>query len=190
MPLDATRDDYQVEMTQINAPFHMTEGHAMDMTETEAPRRDIRGSVLCIEDDPVSRELVEALMAAFPTVDLRLAADGRAGIRAALDVMPDVILVDMHLPDISGLEVVRVLNQHIADGECQVILLTAEKLTIDMVKAMSLGAREYWLKPLSLDRLQGDLPRVLDTLHAERQDAMESSLKPGSRWISGASAYH
>lgn len=190
MPLDATRDDYQVEMTQIHAPFHMTEGHAMDMTETEAPRRDIRGSVLCIEDDPVSRELVEALMAAFPTVDLRLAADGRAGIRAALDVMPDVILVDMHLPDISGLEVVRVLNQHIADGECQVILLTAEKLTIDMVKAMSLGAREYWLKPLSLDRLQGDLPRVLDTLHAERQDAMESSLKPGSRWISGASAYH
>lgn len=190
MPLDATRDDYQVEMTQIHAPFHMTEGHAMDMTETEAPRRDIRGSVLCIEDDPVSRELVEALMAAFPTVDLRLAADGRAGIRAALDVMPDVILVDMHLPDISGLEVVRVLNQHIADGECQVILLTAEKLTIDMVKAMSLGAREYWLKPLSLDRLQGDLPRVLDTLHAERQDAVESSLKPGSRWISGASAYH
>ena len=190
MPLDATRDDYQPEMTQIHTPFHMTEGHAMDMTETEAPRRDIRGSVLCIEDDPVSRELVEALMAAFPTVDLRLAADGRAGIRAALDVMPDVILVDMHLPDISGLEVVRVLNQHIADGECQVILLTAEKLTIDMVKAMSLGAREYWLKPLSLDRLQGDLPRVLDTLHAERQDAMESSLKPGSRWISGASAYH
>ncbi len=162
----------------------------MDMNANNAPRCDVRGSVLCIEDDPVSRELVEALLAAFPTVDLRLAADGRSGIRSALDTMPDVILLDMHLPDISGLEVVRALNRYIAEGNCQVILLTGDTLTIDIVKAMSLGAREYWLKPLSLDRLQGDLPRVLDTLRAEREDAVESSLKPGSRWISGASAHH
>lgn len=162
----------------------------MDKTESVAPRRDFRGSVLCIEDDPVGRELMEALLAAFPTVELRLAADGRTGIRAALDAMPDVILLDMNLPDIGGLEVVRALNQHIADGECQVILLTANKLTIDVVKAMSLGAREYWMKPLSLDRLQGDLPRVLNTLHAEREDASISSLKPGSRWISSATVPH
>ena len=186
MPWAVARGNHRA--AQILAPFHMTEGYVMDMTE--APRRDIRGSVLCIEDDPVSRELVEALLAAFPTVDLRLVADGRSGIRAALDAMPDVILVDMQLPDISGLEVVRALNQHIADGNCQVILLTGEKLTIDIVKAMSLGAREYWLKPLSLDRLQGDLPRVLDTLRAERQDAVESCLKPGSRWISASRVHH
>ncbi len=160
----------------------------MDMTEPIAPSRELCGSVLCIEDDPVGRELVEALMAAFPAVDLRLAADGRSGIRAALDAMPDVILLDMHLPDIGGLEVVRALNEHIAEGECQVILLTGDKLTIDVVKAMSLGAREYWLKPLSLDRLQGDLPRVLHTVHAEREDANEHSMRPTSRWISTASA--
>lgn len=174
----------------ILAPFHVTEGDAMDMTETNIPRRDMCGSVLCIENDPASLELVEALLAAFPTVNLRLAADGRSGIRAALDAMPDVILLDMQLPDIGGLEVVRALNLHIAEGKLQVILLTGDKLTIDIVKAMSLGAREYWLKPLSLDRLQGDLPRVLDTLHAERQDAVESSLKPGSRWISASTAHH
>ena len=162
----------------------------MDMNETEADRRGIRGSVLCIEDDPASRELVEALLTAFPMVELRLAADGRSGVRAALDDMPDVILVDMQLPDMGGLEVVRALSRHIAEGECGVILLTADKLTIDIVKAMSLGAREYWLKPLSPDRLQGDLLRVLDTMRAERQDAMESSLKPGSRWISATGARH
>lgn len=188
MPTSTAQDDHQ--HGQIPAPFHMTEGHAMDMNETEAGRRGTRGSVLCIEDDPVCRELVEAMLTAFPAVDLRLAADGRSGIRAALDDMPDVILVDMHLPDMGGLEVVRALSRHIAEGECGVILLTADKLTIDIVKAMSLGAREYWLKPLSLDRLQGDLPRVLDTLRAERQDAVESSLKPGSRWISATSAPH
>lgn len=162
----------------------------MDMNETAAIRRDLRGSVLCIEDDPVSRELVEALLSVFPTVSLRLAADGRTGVRAALDAMPDVILLDMHLPDMGGLEVVRMLNQHIAEGACGVILLTADKLNIDIVKAMSLGAREYWLKPLSLERLYGDLPRVLDTLRAERKDAEVSALSPGSRWISGANTDH
>lgn len=160
----------------------------MDMDNPDVQRRDVSGSVLCVEDDPVGRELVEALMAAFPAVELRIAADGRSGISAALDKMPDVILLDMHLPDMGGLEVVRALNAHIAEGECQVILLTGDKLTIDVVKAMSLGAREYWLKPLSLDRLQGDLPRVLQTLRAERQDASEHSMRPTSRWISTAHA--
>lgn len=158
----------------------------MDMNEAPAPGCEMWGSVLCIEDDPISRELVEALLAAFPQVDLRLAIDGRSGIRAALASMPDLILLDMHLPDISGLEVVRALSQHIAEGRCQVILLTVDKLTIDIVKAMSLGAREYWLKPLSSERLQGDLPRVLRAWRAERNDATESALRPGSRWISTA----
>lgn len=156
----------------------------MDMNESPPPRCELGGSVLYIEDDPISQELVEALLAAFPQVDLRLAIDGRSGIRAALASMPDLILLDMHLPDISGLEVVRALSQHIADGRCQVILLTVDKLTIDIVKAMSLGAREYWLKPLSAERLQGDLPRVLRAWRAERSDAAESALRPGSRWIS------
>ncbi len=162
----------------------------MDTNKTQATRRDIRDSVLCIEDDPISRKLVEVLSGSFPTVDLRLAADGVCGIRAALDAMPDVILLDMHLPDMGGLEVVRALSQHIAEGECRVILLTADKLTIDVVKAMSLGARECWLKPLSLERLQSDLHRVMETLRAERRDAVASSLKPGSRWISAAGVCH
>eukprot|EP01035_Chromulina_nebulosa_P039920 gene39920-biopygen26752 len=61
MPWAVARGNHRA--AQILAPFHMTEGHAMDMTETQTPRRDVRGSVLCIEDDPVSRELVEALLA-------------------------------------------------------------------------------------------------------------------------------
>lgn len=162
----------------------------MDMNETEALCLDISGSVLCIEDDPTSQALVTALLSVFPSVTLRVAADGRSGIRAALETMPDVILLDMHLPDMGGLEVVRELNQHIVEGTCGVILLTADSLNIDIVKAMSLGAREYWLKPLSLTRLYGDLPRVLNALRAERKDAEQSALRPGSRWISAANVNH
>lgn len=139
----------------------------MDRPELDAPSRDLCGTVLCIEDDPVSRIMVEAMLSAFPAVTLRQAVNGHDGIRAALEEMPDVILLDMNMPDMRGLEVVRVLNERIADSACHVILLTAEKFSIDVVKAISLGAREYWLKPLSSDRLQGSLHRVLNATREE-----------------------
>ena len=75
--------------------------------------------------------------------------------------MPDVILLDLHLPDISGLEVVRSLSELIAKRRFRVILLTADTFSIDVVKAMSLGAHEYWVKPISLDRLLTGLARAL-----------------------------
>ena len=133
----------------------------MDPYAPDAPHLEPHGSVLCIEDDPVSRQLVEALLEPFPAITLRQASSGRDGIRAALDAMPDLILLDMNMPDLDGVAVVRALSPRIADGSCQVVLLTSETFTIDVIKAMSLGAREYWLKPLTRDRLRGDLQRIL-----------------------------
>lgn len=139
----------------------------MVQLEPDATSDDLCGSVLCIEDDPVSRMLVEAMLEAFPAVTLRQAVNGHDGIQAALEEMPDVILLDMNMPDMRGLEVVRVLSDRIADGSCQVILLTAERFSIDVVKAMSLGAREHWQKPLSADRLRGGLRRFLHAVPQE-----------------------
>ena len=128
---------------------------AKTQPEPDAPVEDLRGTVLCIEDDPVNRMLVEAMLSAFPAVTLRLAVNGRDGIRAALEAMPDVILLDMNMPDMRGLDVVRVLSDRITDSACHVILLTAERFSIDLAKAMSLGAREHWEKPLCADTLHG-----------------------------------
>lgn len=139
--------------------------------EPDAPTDDLCGTVLCIEDDPISRTLVEVMLSAFPAVTLRQAVNGHDGIQAALEEMPDVILLDMNMPDMRGLEVVRVLSDRIAEGSCQVILLTAERFSIDVVKAMSLGAREHWLKPLSVDRLRGGLRRMLHSPRDEHEDA-------------------
>jgi CheY-like chemotaxis protein len=104
----------------------------MAQPEPDAPVEDLRGTVLCIEDDPVNRMLVEAMLSAFPAVTLRLAVNGRDGIRAALEAMPDVILLDMNMPDMRGLDVVRVLSDRITDSACHVILLTAERFSIDL----------------------------------------------------------
>ncbi|MDO9314052.1 MAG: response regulator [Burkholderiaceae bacterium] len=147
----------------------------MAQPESDALLEDLCGTVLCIEDDPLSRTLVEEMLSAFPSVTLRQAVNGHDGICAALEEMPDVILLDMNMPDMRGLEVVRVLSNRIADGSCHVILLTAERFSIDVVKAMSLGAREHWPKPLSEDKLQGGLRRIL---RAPQRQSTDNALPP------------
>jgi CheY-like chemotaxis protein len=119
------------------------------------------GTVLCIEDHAASMALVEALLERYPGVRLLKAATGREGVRLALEELPDLVLLDMHLPDIGGIEVVRALNAQIADRLLRVVLLTGDSFSIDVVKAMSLGAQEYWRKPLDLQRVTSALVRLL-----------------------------
>ena len=127
--------------------------------------------VLCIEDQPVSMELVEAQLAYFPNVSLLKASTGREGVRLALEHRPLLVLLDMRLPDIDGVEVVRTLNETITQRQMRVILLTADSFSIDVVKAMSLGAHAYWHKPLTLERLKVELPRALQAARVDRERA-------------------
>jgi len=121
----------------------------------------LHGSVLYVEDEPVSFSVVEALLCAHPDLRLIRAQTGEEGVRRAHSEHPDAILLDMHLPDISGIDVVRRLSEDIAAGSYRVILLTADKLNIDVLKAMSLGASEYLVKPVSRQTLEAALSRAL-----------------------------
>lgn len=121
----------------------------------------LQGKVLYIEDNPINMDLIEAALAMYPGVTLVKAQTGMEGIRLAREERPDLVMLDMHLPDIGGLEVVRALNEEIASGKLRVTLLTADTLSMDIVKAMSLGAYDYWLKPLSLTKLEEGLKRAL-----------------------------
>jgi two-component system cell cycle response regulator DivK len=118
------------------------------------------GTLLCIEDNEVNMALVEAVVADLPGVVLIKAATGTEGVRLARAHRPDLILLDMNLPDIGGLQVVRDLNVEIAAG-LKVVLLTAQDFSTEVVKAMSLGAREYWVKPIDTRRLQEGIVRLL-----------------------------
>lgn len=132
------------------------------LPSTEKPiSATLQGSVLYIEDEPINFALVEALLSAYPDVRLFRAQTGHEGLSLARSEQPDAILLDMRLPDISGIEVVRRLSEDIAAGSFRVILLTADKLSIDVLKAMSLGAFEYLVKPVSRQALEAALGRAL-----------------------------
>jgi len=138
----------------------------MTADDARADRPDLRGKVLYIEDNPVNMDLIESALSMYPGITLIKAHNGTEGIRLARSEKPDFVLLDMHLPDIGGLEVVRALNEEIASGKLRVTLLTADTLSMDIVKAMSLGALDYWLKPLSMTKLEAGLKRAL----AHRKD--------------------
>ena len=132
----------------------------MTSTSEQSTLATLQGSVLYIEDEPVSFAVVQALLSGHPELRLIQAQTGDEGVRLARGEHPEVILLDMHLPDISGIEVVRQLSEDIAAGAFRVILLTGDQLNIDVLKAMSLGAAEYLIKPVSRQSLEAALGRA------------------------------
>jgi len=130
---------------------------------------DLVGKVLYIEDQPVNVAVIEAMLADQPGLQLLHASTGREGIEMVRRERPDFVLLDMHLPDISGLEVVRALNEDIARLKLRVTILTADRLTMDVIKAMSLGASEYLLKPVEPQQLEDSLRRGLQAAQADKR---------------------
>ena len=122
---------------------------------------DPRGKVIYIEDVDLNYMIVEAGLACFPAVQLMRAATGAEGVRLVRNEQPDFVLLDMHLPDMSGLDVVRQLSDEIATRRLRVTILTADDLTMDIIKAMSLGAFEYWVKPIDITVLRSGVRRAL-----------------------------
>lgn len=129
----------------------------------------LAGTVLYIEDEPASAVIVQALLAGHHGLRLLHAETGRQGVQMAREAAPDVVLLDMRLPDIGGVEVVRELSTEIADARFRVVLLTGDRLSIDVLKAMSLGAFLYLVKPVAQATLVDALARALASKAAARR---------------------
>jgi len=134
-----------------------------DTTASTHPQAEppLQGKVVYIEDDETNVLLVQAMLARHPGVTLLHASTGREGVQLVRREKPDFVLLDMNLPDISGLEVVRELNIDITSRGLRLNILTGNALSMDIIKAMSLGAYEYWLKPLTRQVFDDGLRRAL-----------------------------
>src|SRR5258707_12667389 len=109
----------------------------------------MRGTLLGVEDEPALREtLAEALEA----VGFRVAAaaDGRSGVAMFMSENPDLVLLDLMLPELSGIEVCRILR---AESSVPIVMLTARGAEVDKVVGLELGADDYVTKPFSLREL-------------------------------------
>ena len=119
--------------------------------------------ILLVEDNEFNRKIVRDLLAKEP-YDLLEAHDGEAGVAAARRDKPDVIVMDVQLPKLSGLDATRAIRAEPETATIPIIVVTSFALSGDDKKAMDAGASAYLAKPYS--------PRqLLDTIRRMAGDA-------------------
>jgi two-component system cell cycle response regulator DivK len=119
--------------------------------------------ILLVEDNEFNRKIVRDLLARQP-YDLLEAHDGEAGVAAARRDKPDVIVMDVQLPKLSGLDATRAIRAEPETATIPIIVVTSFALSGDDKKAMDAGASAYLAKPYS--------PRqLLDTIRRMAGDA-------------------
>ena len=125
-------------------------------------KREPSGVVLYVEDNRVNFLLVEQLLSIWSLVELHHAEDGARALDLARVEEPDLLILDLHLPDMNGLEVLRRLRQEAAFARARVAVLTASAMPGDVAAAREAGVVEYWTKPLNVPRFMKDVQRLLE----------------------------
>jgi PAS domain S-box-containing protein len=125
------------------------------------------GQVLYIEDNEVNVLLVEQLVQSVEGLSIACEPDGTRGIERALALRPDLILLDMQLPDFDGFEVLARLRRHPETARIPCIALADNAMPEDIARAMQSGFTDYWTKPIDLKAFVANLrelfPAAQDT---------------------------
>lgn len=116
--------------------------------------------VLIIEDNPINRDVLGRRLERRG-FSIRFAEDGPSGIAAALEFMPDVILMDMGLGEMDGGEATRRIRAQPETAAIPIIALTASAFESDRVKALAAGCIDFDTKPVDLLRLLSKMAAVL-----------------------------
>jgi two-component system, OmpR family, response regulator ResD len=145
---------------------------------------DSRGSILVVDDEPTITDVVSRYLerAGYST---RIAGDGADALRIAGESRPDLVVLDLMLPGMDGLEVMRRLREH---ERVSVILLTAKGEHTDRIIGLRLGADDYVVKPFSpaelVARVDAVLRRVDNSPQPEEPIAFEDiQLDPVARRV-------
>jgi CheY-like chemotaxis protein len=125
-------------------------------------------TLLYVEDNPANLSLVEQLIARRPDMRLLSARDGNLGIQIARANLPEVILMDINLPGISGLEALQILREDPVTAHIPVIALSANAMPRDIQKGILAGFFLYLTKPIKV-------PEFMETLDAALEFAAQEA---------------
>jgi len=126
-------------------------------------------TVLVIEDEPDIRELIEFNLKKYD-YNVLLASNGEKGLKDARSYEPDLILLDLMLPGIQGIDVCRVIKSDENIKSTPIIILSALGQEEDIVLGLEAGADDYVSKPFSLEILNARIKTVLRRYHNEDDD--------------------
>ena len=116
--------------------------------------------VLLVEDNEMNRDMLSRRLIR-QGFEVAVAVDGAQGVATAIEILPDIILMDMSLPVLDGWEATRQLKAEARTSAIPVIALTAHAMAGDRHKALEAGCDDYDTKPIELPRLLEKMRRLL-----------------------------
>lgn len=127
--------------------------------------------VLYVEDNPANLQLIEQLLSRLPGVQLLTAKNGREGIELAISRVPDVILMDINLPGISGIDAMRILQLDPVTAHIPIVALSANAMQLDIVKGLAAGFFKYITKPINVNEFIETLNFTLEFATKRKETA-------------------
>jgi two-component system OmpR family response regulator len=131
---------------------------ATQTSGTQASGKQTEAKLLVVEDDANILELLSASLR-FAGFDVSTAMSGSAAVSAAREFGPDLVVLDVMLPDLDGFEVIRLMRE--GGARTPVVFLTARDGTDDKIRGLTLGGDDYVTKPFSLEELTARIRAVL-----------------------------
>jgi PAS domain S-box-containing protein len=153
---------FWVELGLTSAPqLAVLEAERAVLARPQAPDGRPLRTLLYVEDNPANLELVEQLVARRSDLRMLSAADGNVGVEYARAYQPDVILMDINLPGISGVEALRILRADSSTAHIPIIALSANALPRDIDRGFEAGFFNYLTKPIKVDKFMDALDVAL-----------------------------
>ena len=149
--LNLTAEPSPIDVAAANPPVAPARVHAGAQLHT----------LLYVEDNPANLMLVEGLVARLPNIRLLSATDGTRGVEVARASLPDVILMDINLPGLSGIQAMRILAEDPATAHIPVIALSANAIPHDIESALKAGFFRYLTKPIKISEFIDALDEAL-----------------------------
>ncbi len=118
-------------------------------------------TILLVEDNPLNRDMLTRRLQRRG-FQVRTAEDGRQGLEQALQAPPDLILLDISLPEMDGLEVARRLRADERTAHLPIIALTAHAMKEDRDRVLAAGCDAYYTKPVDFAALLAEIRRRLE----------------------------
>ena len=162
---------FWIELPSANSPLKSLpksrDGRLLENASTAES-----GKILYIEDNLSNLTLVEQMLAEQPQIQLITAMQGGLGLDLARQHLPDLILLDLHLPDLPGHTVLARLKQEELTRDIPVVIISADATARQIERLMAAGARGYLTKPLDI----ADFFQVIEATMRERKGFLECAV--------------
>jgi PAS domain S-box-containing protein len=152
---------FWIDLSLTKAPHALLETEPLTQSQPQVQADVSPRTLLYVEDNPASLELVEQLLSRRANLRLLSAADGDLGIEYARTFHPDVILMDINLPGVGGLDAMKILRADPPTAHIPIIAISANAVPRDIEKALAAGFFRYLTKPIKVNEFMAALDLAL-----------------------------